>query len=155
MKDTGLALFLCLFSKVPGIWQRCFAAVLWEIYTLRNIGWSTASALLWPYRRNAPVQVKPAGVGELPLLLCHATISTQRENLHSGRHNLCHTQRSVEDCECPFPRALITCLPPNSSVQFSRSVVSNSIWPHGLQHARPPCPSPTPGVYSNSCPLSQ
>ena len=40
------------------------------------------------------------------------------------------------------------------SVQFSRSVMSNSSWPHGLQHARPPCPSPTPGVYPNSCPLS-
>ena len=33
--------------------------------------------------------------------------------------------------------------------------MSDSLWPHGLQHARPPCPSPTPGVYSNSCPLSQ
>ena len=42
-----------------------------------------------------------------------------------------------------------------SSVQFSHSVVSDSLRPHGLQHARPPCPSPTPGVYSNSCPLSQ
>ena len=41
-----------------------------------------------------------------------------------------------------------------SSVQFSCSVVSNSLWPHGLQHARLPCPSPTPRVYSNSCPLS-
>ena len=41
-----------------------------------------------------------------------------------------------------------------SSVQFSRSVMSNSLWPHGLQHARPPCPSPTSRVYSNSCPLS-
>ena len=41
-----------------------------------------------------------------------------------------------------------------SSVQFSCSVVSGSLWPHGLQHARPPCPSPTPGVYSNSCPWS-
>ena len=40
------------------------------------------------------------------------------------------------------------------SVQFSCSVMSNSLQPHGLQHARPPCPSPTPGVYSNSCPLS-
>ena len=40
------------------------------------------------------------------------------------------------------------------SVQFSHSVVSNSLRLHGLQHARPPCPSPTPGVYSNSCPLS-
>ena len=42
-----------------------------------------------------------------------------------------------------------------SSVQFSRSVTSNSLWPHGLQHTRPPCPSPTPEVYSNSCPLSR
>ena len=41
------------------------------------------------------------------------------------------------------------------SVQFSRSVVSDSLRPHELQHARPPCPSPTPGVYSNSSPLSQ
>ena len=41
------------------------------------------------------------------------------------------------------------------SVQFSRSVMSNSLWPHGLQHARLPCPSPTPRVYSNSCPSSQ
>ena len=38
------------------------------------------------------------------------------------------------------------------SVQFSRSVVCDSLWPHGLQHARPPCPSATPGVCSTSCP---
>ena len=37
-------------------------------------------------------------------------------------------------------------------VQFSRSIMSDSLRPHGLQHAGPPCPSPTPGVYSNSCP---
>ena len=42
-----------------------------------------------------------------------------------------------------------------SSVQFSRSVVSDSLGPHELQHTRPPCPSPTPGAYPNSCPLSQ
>ena len=41
------------------------------------------------------------------------------------------------------------------SVQFSRSVVSDSLQPHRLQHARPPCPSPTPVAYSNSCPLSR
>ena len=40
-------------------------------------------------------------------------------------------------------------------VQFSCSVVSDSLRPHRLQHTRPPCPSPTPTVYSNSCPLSQ
>ena len=38
---------------------------------------------------------------------------------------------------------------------FSRQVVSESLWPHGLQHTRFPCPSPTPGAYSNSCPSSQ
>ena len=42
-----------------------------------------------------------------------------------------------------------------SSVQFSCSGVSDSLWPHELQHARPPCPSPTPGIHPNSCPLSQ
>ena len=42
-----------------------------------------------------------------------------------------------------------------SSVQFSCSVVSDSLQPHEPQHARPPCPSPTPGVHPDSCPLSQ
>ena len=41
------------------------------------------------------------------------------------------------------------------TVQFSCSVLSDSLWPHGLQHDRPPCPLPTPRVYSNSCPLSR
>ena len=40
-------------------------------------------------------------------------------------------------------------------VQFSRSIMSDSLWPHRLQHPRPPCPSPTPGAYPNSCPSSQ
>ena len=42
-----------------------------------------------------------------------------------------------------------------SSVQFSRSIMSDSLRTHGLQHASPPCPSPTPGVHSNSCPFSR
>ena len=40
------------------------------------------------------------------------------------------------------------------SVQFSHSAMSNSLWPHKPQHARPPCPSPTPGVHPNPCPSS-
>jgi len=43
----------------------------------------------------------------------------------------------------------------HSSVQFSRSVVSDSLRPHESQHARPPCPSPTPGVHSDARPSSQ
>ena len=46
-------------------------------------------------------------------------------------------------------------LQPTSSVQFSCSVISDSLWPHELQYARPPCPSPTPGVHPNSCPSSR
>ena len=41
------------------------------------------------------------------------------------------------------------------TVQFSHSVVSESLRPHELQHARPPCPSPTPGVHPNSCASSR
>ena len=56
--------------------------------------------------------------------------------------------------------SLLTELPGNpffalSSVLFSGSVMSDSLQPHESQHARPPYPSPTPGVHSNSCPLSQ
>ena len=43
----------------------------------------------------------------------------------------------------------------SSAVQFTHSVMSDSLWPHGLQHARLPYPSPTPGAYSNSCPSNQ
>ena len=42
-----------------------------------------------------------------------------------------------------------------SSVQSSCLIMSDSLWPHGLQHNRPPCPSPTPGAYSKSCPSSR
>ena len=49
---------------------------------------------------------------------------------------------------------MVTIITSFSSLQFSHSVMSNSLQPHGLQHTRPPCPSPTPWVYSNSCTLS-
>ena len=50
---------------------------------------------------------------------------------------------------------MILCISVVLIVPFSCSVVSDSLGPHGPQHARPPCPSPTPGVYPNSCPLSR
>ena len=65
-------------------------------------------------------------------------------------------------CSFPNPSSCLGQSPcsvnTKGSVQFSsvrRSVVSDSLRPHELQHARPPCPSPTPGVYSNSCPSSR
>ena len=67
----------------------------------------------------------------------------------------------LKNCKTHFPNRY-TCAEfvldstlSTSSAQFSRSVVSDSLRPHGLQHTRPPCPSPTPKVYPNSCPLSQ
>ena len=57
---------------------------------------------------------------------------------------------SLSVCVC-----VCVCVCKALSVQSSLSVMSDSLWPHGLQHGRPPCPSPTPGAYSNSCPLSR
>ena len=54
-----------------------------------------------------------------------------------------------------FPTQNIHWVILSSSVQFSHSVVSDSLQPHESQHARPPCPSPTPGAHSDSCPSSQ
>ena len=63
---------------------------------------------------------------------------------------LCHWQYSVP-WSTMTKRSRKYC---SQSAQFSHSVVSNSLWPHGLQHARLPCPSPTPRAYSKSCLLS-
>ena len=68
------------------------------------------------------------------------------------------TKYCISDCFVDYEGYFISLmgfLPTVSSVQFSHLVVSYSLWPHESQHARPPCPSPTPGVYSNSCPLSR
>ena len=67
------------------------------------------------------------------------------KNIHSSLINNRRKERRKEEFKClSF-----------SSVQFSHSVMSDSLWPHESQHARPPCLSPTPGVYSNSCPASR
>ena len=64
----------------------------------------------------------------------------------------CNIWSCNTDSDHDYIPAPIYSVPP--PVQFSSSVMSESLLPRGLQHARPPCPSPTPGVYSNSCPLS-
>ena len=69
--------------------------------------------------------------------------------LHTHTHTHTHTQ-------IVFHISLFNCLQSSShSVQFSRSILSNSLGPHELQHIRPPYPSTTPKVYSNPCPLSR
>ena len=61
----------------------------------------------------------------------------------------------AQNREMPVLKRIVDSPPYISSVQFSHSVMSDSLRPHWLQHARPPCPSPAPGVYSNSCALSR
>ena len=72
--------------------------------------------------------------------------NTQRANRYIKR---CSKLLIIRKCklkpECDITSHLLW------SVQISCSVMSDSFWPHELQHARPPCPSPTPRVYSNSC----
>ena len=63
---------------------------------------------------------------------------------------LSSTSSSSDACDYNF----LVSYPDISSVQFSHSVMSDSLQPQELQHARPPCPSPTPGVHTNSCPLN-
>ena len=67
------------------------------------------------------------------------------------RMNTCMCMAEFLHC---WPETITTLLISYQSVQFSRSVVSDSLWPHEWQHTRPPCLSPTPRVHSNSCPLS-
>jgi len=70
-------------------------------------------------------------------------------NDHRGSHSATTSLKDrTQSCTRPS-------LHRESSVQFSRSVVSDSLWPHESQHARPPCPPPTPGVHPDSHPSSQ
>ena len=78
---------------------------------------------------------------------CPGTCVDKNHPSSSGLSRLSQHQCCPEHCIQDLRRF--------SSLQFSCSVVSNSLWPLGLQHGRHPCPSPTPRVYSNSCPSSQ
>ena len=86
----------------------------------------------------------------------HSLLSASLWELHEQRAKVCGNAHYRVDTRWGLVPTFLPCLKWSIlSVQFSRSVVSDSLWPHGPQHARSPCPSPTPGVYSNSCPSSQ
>ena len=88
-----------------------------------------------------------SGGGPLPVKitrLCQSDLCIFQGNWEFG-NSVCLVY-ILNCCQFPGPIAFL--------FQFSCSVVSNSA-PHGLQHARPPCPSPTPGAYSDSCPSSR
>ena len=86
----------------------------------------------------------------------HFLLSAALWELHEQRAKVCGNAHYRVDTRWGLVPTFLLCLKWSIlAVQFSRSVMSDSLWPHGPQQARPSCPSPTPGVYSNSCPLSR
>ena len=80
---------------------------------------------------------------------------TQLQQLNTHIHSFVLTYKRLIFLHCSKNRIWeVGCVCVFSSVQFSCSVVSDSLQPHELQHSRPPCPSPTPGVHPNPCLLS-
>ena len=96
---------------------------------------------------NLGLCLQAVGVG---LWTCHLTFGSLHFFIYTLRIILSGVVRIKGATKKLFAQGLIHI----QSVQFSRSVVSDSLRPHESQHTRPPCPSPTPGVHSNSCPSS-
>ena len=85
---------------------------------------------------------------------CHAKYSKKKGfhgNINKSKYfNTKHSFEITKPCLYVYYMCVSISL-----VQFSHSVMSDSLWPHGLLHTRPPCPSPAPGVHPNPCPLTQ
>ena len=113
------------------------------------LGWSEGACEPWVEMDKRTVSTRVCVQCVFRRCLC---LSRERQRLCLMTLRSCETWLHVVQFH---EDASIWTSVPFSSVQFSHSVVSDSLRPHGLQHTRPPCPSPTPRVYSNSCPLSQ
>ena len=111
--------------------------------------------MLWKWKCQLLSHVRLFATSRTEATRCFCPWNSSGKNTGVGSHSLLQriypTQGSKPGLLCW--RQILYNL--SHSVQFSLSVMSNSLQTHGQQHARPPCPSPTPGVYPNSCPLSQ
>ena len=129
--------------------------------------WHLAGARCW--RGDILVQCQPSGVQQGALFMPApgpCVIASFHYSNSPGKDSFLPSSSVLDKTLCKFKkldtssfsifwRRFPTLRPKLYSVQFSRSVVSDSLWPHESQHARPPCPSPTPGVHSHSRPSSQ
>ena len=98
--------------------------------------------LSWRFLRKSFITIYPV---ILPLRLCCLILPESDNGIFLDKTGI----------HISSPKWSLKYLSIESSVQFSCSIMSNSLRPHGLQHSSPPCPSPNPGAYSNSCPLSR
>ena len=128
----GLSIFLSLV-EIPGS----------TIINFEIENHSVVSYSLWPHGLCSPWNSPGHNTGVCSLSLLQGIFPNQESNLGLLHCRQILYQLSYEKSNNNF------------SVQFSRSVMSDSLWPHEPQHARPPCLSRTPGVYWNSCPSSQ
>jgi len=117
-----------------------------------------ANTLLQQHKRRLYTWTSPDGQyqNQIDYILCSKTwrSSIQSAKIRLGADCCSEHELLITKFRLKFKKVEKTTRP-FSSVQFSLSVVSNFLGPHELQHTRPPCPSPTPGVHSNSRPSSQ
>ena len=131
-----------------------------ELDTTEQLNWTELNVILWVFylqEVNYLPLHKVCHQGEMLLqfqstkkicIIYHDNHQNNEISTHSSVHFLGFIRNSIKVLSATVRRT-------PDSVQFSRSLVSDSLQPHEPQHARPPCPSPTPRVYPNSCPLSQ
>ena len=124
----GLENFEHYFTSM---WDECNCAVVWAFFGID---------FLWDWNENWTFPVL------WPLLSFPNLLPYWVKHFHSI---IFQDWNSSTGISSPLLAWFVVILP--NSVLFSHSVLSDSFWPHGLQHPRPPCPSSTPGAYSNSC----
>ena len=126
--------------------RKAWRAAIHGVAKSRRMGWTE---LNWRRIQRTPWTLKCGWVSRLVMLCYCPTLMCLR---------WCTLAPGEEDSSLLTFWALsdfTLCIFPFQFSQFSCSVLSNSLWPHGQQHTRPPCPSPTPVVHPNSRPLSR
>ena len=113
------------------VWDERNCVVVWTFFGI---------AFLWDWNKNWPFPVL------WPLLSFPNLLAYWCRTLTVSCFRIWNSSTGISS---PLLAWFVVILP--NSVLFSHSVLSDSFWPHGLQHPRPPCPSSTPGAYSNSC----
>ena len=143
--DLGL---LCKCGSLASC--RHLSGVGGQLFTLDGSIWGKCGNFSWQTPMSATNSSPPQTYTPSPSTSTHFSFKDlpQMPQLQ-GRCSPAETLLTQSNLEWAFLPFL------ENSVQFIHSVVSDSLWSHGLEHAKPPCPSPTPRAYSNSCPFSR